>query len=117
MTLTEIEKLLTSVKYPGYRWVVVGKSDMWYLQAAFTAPDCKTHQPAWQHTRKWYLSYHATPSEIVQTALKCVLTSVEHEAREVFTYRGVPIFSPHYDVNQLVALHLTGAAESTRSPA
>ena len=45
-----------------------------------------------------------TPSELVQTALKCVLTSLEHEAREHFTYRGAAIFGPHFDVEALVRI-------------
>ena len=50
------------------------------------------------------MSHEATRSEVVQTALKCVLTSVEHEARESFTYRGRAIFGPHLDVDVLHSL-------------
>lgn len=45
-----------------------------------------------------------TVSELVQTALKAVLTAVEHEVREQFLYRGRAIFNPHCDVEELVAL-------------
>ena len=51
--------------------------------------------------RKWYVSAHATRSEIVQTCLKAVLTACEHEARESFRYRGEAIFGPHHDVEAL----------------
>jgi len=51
---------------------------------------------------KWYLSRHATESEVVLTALKGVLTALEHEAREQFTYRGVALFGPHVDVRALI---------------
>jgi hypothetical protein len=54
--------------------------------------------------RKWYLSPHMTKSEFVQTALKAVLTALEHEARECFLYKGWPVFDPHYDVDKLLAL-------------
>lgn len=52
--------------------------------------------------RKWYVSPYMTRSEIVQTALKAVLTAEEHEAREQFTYKGKAIFGPHLDVEKLV---------------
>jgi len=44
---------------------------------------------------------HMTPSEVVQTAFKSVLTAEEHEAREAFRYRNEAIFCPHFDVEAL----------------
>ena len=58
--------------------------------------------------RKWRLSPHMTRSEIVQIALKAVLTAEEHEVRERFKYRGRSIFDPHYDVDQLWRLRGLG---------
>lgn len=52
-------------------------------------------------TRKWPLSPHMTESEIVQTALLCILVAEEHEAREKFLFRGKPVFGPHFDVDRL----------------
>lgn len=57
-----------------------------------------------QSGRKWYVSSFATKSEVVQTALKAVLTAEEHEAREAFLYRGAAIFGPHLDVDVLLGL-------------
>ena len=57
-----------------------------------------------------------TKSEIVQTALMAVLAAEEHETREAFLYRGQRIFSPHYDVDQLVKLRQTGSSEDLREP-
>ena len=48
--------------------------------------------------------------EIVQTAFKAVLTALEHEARENFTYRGHSIFDPHWDVEKLVELRAKDGA-------
>jgi hypothetical protein len=59
------------------------------------------YDAAWQNGRKWRLSVHMTESEVVQTALKAVLTALEHEAREGFEYRGVAIYGPHLDVEKL----------------
>lgn len=108
MTTGQAEAILSHVRFPGYAFYVKGgftEARPAYLQAAFMAP-CNVDggAPVTQTTRKWQLSAHMTPSELVQTALKCVLTSLEHEAREQFTYRGAAIFGPHFDVEQLVAL-------------
>lgn len=51
--------------------------------------------------RKWRLSKHMTPSEVVQTCLKAVLTAEEHEAREHFLYQGRAIFGPHINIEAL----------------
>lgn len=48
-----------------------------------------------QNGRKFYISEHATDSEIIQTALLAVIQFEEHEAREWFYYKGERIFNPH----------------------
>lgn len=60
----------------------------------------QTGSQAWTG-RKWLISDHMTISEIVQTCLKAILAAEEHEAREFFTFRGCPVFSPHLDVTAL----------------
>jgi hypothetical protein len=54
--------------------------------------------------RQWRISQHATKSEVVQTAMKAVLTALEHEAREEFLYADTAIFGPHFNVDDLVVL-------------
>jgi hypothetical protein len=49
---------------------------------------------AWRG-RKWPIEPEHTEGEIVRTALKAVLTAVEHEAREQFLFDGKAIFDPH----------------------
>ena len=73
-----------------------------YLQVSFMEEDIETGEISQQRGRKWFLSFHMTKSEIVSTALKAVLTAVEHEAREQFRYKGRMIFGPHFDVDALV---------------
>ena len=104
MNRAAIVAVLQEVSFPGYRFEVNLENERTYMRANFFAPCAETGLRELQFTRKWYVSQEATRSEIVQTALKCVLTSIEHEAREVFTYRGRAIFGPHFDVEQLVAL-------------
>jgi len=76
-----------------------------YLQVVFMGRCTDTGEICRQTGRKWYLSPFMTKSEVVQTALKAVLTAEEHEARESFRYRGSAIFGPHFDVDSLVKLY------------
>ncbi len=112
--LKQAVAVMEQVTFPGYSFEVVGDFTVpTYLQAKFSAPytgpDGKpTGVTTLHHTRKWLLSKWMTRSELVQTAFKCVLTSVEHEAREQFTYRDVPVFGPHFNVEELVAIYPAG---------
>jgi hypothetical protein len=102
MQLTDIQLVVQEIRFPGWSFKTV-KDDRGtiYLQGVFLAPCVETGAPHIQHTRRWLLSPAMTRSEIVQTALKCVLTAAEHEVREKFTYKGRAIFGPHYDVDVL----------------
>lgn len=102
MTRDEILQTLREVEFKGYSFhLSPWSSERIYLQAEFVAPCAKTGFPETQYTRKWYVSNEATHSEVVQTCLKCVLTSMEHEARERFLYKGRAIFGPHFNVDTL----------------
>ena len=116
MTLERAKAILRLIDFPGYHFQVMGNSSPMYLQATFHAP-CSVAggQPIRQTTRKWQLSAHMTPSELVQTALKCALTSVEHEAREQFRYRGLAIFGPHFNVDRLAELCMCPDGQEVRS--
>jgi hypothetical protein len=54
--------------------------------------------------RKWFISEHSCRNEIVGTAFKAVMGAMEHEIRENFKYKDVPIFDPHLDPDLLVEL-------------
>ena len=113
---TNIAAALCGVTFPGYTFRLE-MGERTYLQATFFATCAKTGGREVQFTRKWYISHDATASEVVQTALKLVLTSVEHEARESFKYCGHAIFGPHLDVDKLLQLHLDGMALDEREAA
>ncbi|NOS72036.1 MAG: hypothetical protein HOP33_19175 [Verrucomicrobia bacterium] len=104
MRLQEMRAIVCAIEFRNYHFdvieIVCGGPRI--LRARFMAKDIVTGEPEEQFTRKWLLSEHMTRSEIVATALKCVLTSEEHEAREDFLYRGQRIFGPHLDVEELV---------------
>jgi hypothetical protein len=89
-----LEQLMKSVTYKKWSFRILEKGDGFLLQCGW-ANNC-------QRSRKWYVSPHMTKSEVVQTAFKMVVTAEEHEAREQFQFRGVPIFNPHFNVDDKV---------------
>ena len=112
LTKYKVQDILKDVDYPGLVIICDG-NNAWqthnlYLQM-IGYRTCKVTGKALQNTgRKWRISPVMTRSEVVQTALKAVLTYTEHEVRESFKYRGVSIFDPHYNVDELHALRSKG---------
>ncbi|MCK6474281.1 MAG: hypothetical protein L6R28_21390 [Planctomycetes bacterium] len=101
MTLNEMRAVIADVAYPGYEFSVRDDRGVPYLQGRYQEADIATGRAEWQHTRKWLLSEHMVKSEVVQTALKLILTSLEHRAREHFLYKGERCYGPHFDVDTL----------------
>lgn len=75
-----------------------------YLQGVYWEADTLTGKVETQFTRRWFLSPSMGKSEIVATAFKCALTSMEHRTREWFLYKGRAVYHPHYDVDALWAI-------------
>jgi hypothetical protein len=86
---------LSDIRYKDWEFQIGTDGDRHYLQVSFEADGDI------QKGRKWFLSPHMTKSEVIQTALKAVLTAEEHEVREHFTYAGKAVFGPHIDVDAL----------------
>lgn len=117
MNVAEMRAVLELIRVPEFEFKIHAESyKIWppklpeeessvitklYLQGHYTEPDVRSGIPEPQSTRKWILSEHMTKSELVQTAFKCYATSLEHQARESFTYRGRRVFGPHCDVDKL----------------
>jgi hypothetical protein len=105
LTLQDVQKIIDEIDYRDWYFRVGYFEDSHiYIQIKFHDEGLKL----WGG-RKWYISTYSTKDEVVQTALKAVLTAVEHEAREAFLYKGFPIFGPHHSIDELV-----GIAESKR---
>lgn len=107
LTFAEVREILARVQFDDWSFNVLPTNDALYLQVAF-----EDRGGVLQKGRKWYISPHSTEGEIVQTALKAVLTALEHEAREKFLYRGKPIFGPHLSIE---ALHAISDIRSVRA--
>lgn len=108
MSIVEMQAVLEQIKCLDYSFTITLRNDLPFLQGHYVEACVDNPNGSGsveiQHTRKWFLSEHATKSEIVQTALKCVLTSLEHRAREHFLYQGTRVFGPHFDVDELKRL-------------
>lgn len=101
MKLKEVEVILSNIEFEDYTFCAHQRGDIIYLQAGYYEDDIITGRREHQKTRKWLLSEHMVKSEVVQTAFKCVMTSMEHRVREHFLYRQERIFGPHFDVDAL----------------
>jgi hypothetical protein len=102
MHLIEMEQIVSRISFEHYKFILdIDVSSKPFLYARYVEKDIETGLDELQTTRKWVLSYNMTKSELVQTAFKCCLTSMEHRTRESFKYKGRRIFGPHFDVDQL----------------
>ena len=104
MTLAGIEAIIADISYADWTFRSGKLGNGFFVQVEFWAEDCE-HQHIrhriWSG-RKWYISAHSTVDEVGQTCLKTVLTALEHEAREQFTYKGMATFQPHTPIEKLV---------------
>ena len=101
MTQTEMDEILETIEYKDWTFITIKRDHVIYLRCSWWG-ECNTSgMMTRQKSRKWQLSPHMTKSELVQTALKAVLTAEEHEAREKFKYKGKAVFGPHIDIEQL----------------
>jgi hypothetical protein len=115
MTPDEVRAVLAEVRYLDWEFHLGDDDGRMVLQARFaTADSTSGGAAAPQRCRKWLLSPFMTRGEVVQTALLAVLTAVEHEARERFTYQGEAIFGPHFDLESLLRVCAAGDARQMR---
>jgi hypothetical protein len=112
--------VLSHVRYRDWQFRIhaMGRG-RWYLQVVFGTANARgdaAEPEAVQYGRKWLLSEYMTDSEVIQTALKAVLTAEEHEAREHFLVEGVPVFGPHFDVMALAIMASGGLIPMSPRP-
>jgi hypothetical protein len=88
---------VSKIQYKDWRFGIGNIDSVFYLQIWFD--DLYTGEK--QYCRKWMLYPTMNVSEVVRTAWMAVLAAEEHEARELFRYRGRRIFGPHFDVDAM----------------
>lgn len=100
--IEKAKEILSECAFPDYTFKIdVSRTGATYLQATYLEADTLTGDKELQYTRRWFLSPEMNRSEIVSTAFKCIITSMEHRTREWFLYAGRAIYQPHYDVDEL----------------
>lgn len=101
-TLEDLQNIIDDISAGPMNIHVGETNEVPWLQVTFHAADCVTKKMELQKCRKWMLSYHMVTSEVVRTAYKALEAAVLHELGELFTYRGVRVYNPHYAVDALV---------------
>lgn len=119
--MERFNNIITSIRYPGLTFEVgsdtVGDNfKAFWLRVGDPTGRCNVtgaSMPWWG--RKWRLSIHMTNGEVVQTAFKALMTALEHEAREQFTYKGQMVMGPHLDIDAWAAYLKTHNMEADRA--
>lgn len=114
MNKDQVLGIVGKCRFENYSFHVDGDENI-FVHASYCESDTVTGVMMRQRTRRWLISDEATPSDVVRTCFKCVLTSMEHRAREWFTYRDAAIFNPHFDADELVEIHRNALSPSKGS--
>lgn len=109
MNLQQLGSILSAIELTdggSYEFSALEEGEHLFLRYREYAQDSFKQVPQWlwQSGRRWYVSRHATESEVVQTALLAVLQFREHEVREHFRYNGARCFGPHIAVEALCSV-------------
>lgn len=117
MTYAILKEILSTIAFTdvsGRQWEFLcdRRGDVLLLFARFDAPDCNTGELARQTTRKWFVSEHATRSEVLFTALACVKMGLIHEAHEAFLVDGRPLVNPHVNADLLAQFNVEAAEDA-----
>lgn len=103
ITLKQINEALSKVTYANHTFSAEETVGGFHLWISALEPCTYTGAMEMQEGRKWFISTKCTPSDVVRTAFKAVATWAEHEVRENFKYSQTRVFSPHLELNNLVA--------------
>lgn len=116
-TFEDFADIVERINYPGLQVNLYSQRGDTYLVIECHEGTCNiTGKPMSWKGRKWRLSPFMTDGEVVQTAFMAIMAANEHETRERFTYRGVSVFDPHYDIEKLVELRRQPDALAEREP-
>jgi hypothetical protein len=113
---THYKKVLGEVAFPGFTFQLFNHGPHYHLRVRCKGTCNVSGKPLDWSGRWWRLSPHMTPTEIVLTAFKAVLTALEHEAREQFTYKGVAVLDSHIDVEELVRIRSEEKLDARSNP-
>lgn len=100
--LLRVIDIVAECQFPGYRFEVCQLAEnVTALRVAYEEADVMSGVNETQQGRWWIVNAGWEPGQIVQTCLKALLTSLEHRAREHFTWRGRAVLQPHFPLTAL----------------
>lgn len=102
LSLYSLLKIVNDVTYKDWRFRVMEKGDGFLVQAVFKTSCAKTGKKEKQSCRKWYVSAHSCRAEVVRALYKAVEAGEIHEVQEWFKYKGVAVFNPHLNPEDIV---------------
>lgn len=105
----EIEEILRDVSFLDYEFWVneVDNQGETHHEIYISYWETDVEEPGvvkQQFGRSWGIEYDWNRDQVVQTAFKACLTSMEHRTREGFKYKGERVFGPHFNLDDLVEL-------------
>ncbi len=102
---SRVLEIVEKLAFQGYEFILDTLGlDRLSLRVRYWEPDVMTGVIEDQLSREWVFPHGQTVGQLVQTAFKAILTSLEHRAREHFLFRGKPVLQPHLDVEQVWAM-------------
>lgn len=119
LQLDDFRDILKDVRFRDWRVVVnphPNEPARLYMQVRTVTPDNMdpNSEPVEWGGRKYDLSPYMCKSEVVRTAYLAIKKAMDHEVDEQFTYRGLPIYDPHFDVDKLWELRNSDDWSDTR---
>ena len=105
MIFSEIEEIVFACTYkPGWKIFLYDDGRPYIQIEACTLDSTNPTVSAQWKSAKTYLSHHMCRQEIVGAVFQSIERAELHEMREFFRYRGISIYNPHLDPDELVKL-------------
>jgi hypothetical protein len=111
MSAERLRAILSEVRFKQSRFEVEEAAGGFLIQLCGPETDTVTGQQRVYRGRRWYVEAGSGRSAVVRTAFLAAQTWQEHEAREMFQYRGARLFGPHFEADALVRLCEAGGAD------
>lgn len=85
----------------------------WHVQVCYYEPDVNNPDgdAELQESRAWFIPESASETDVVDTAFAAVMRSYDHVVKEHFTYKGKRVFSPHFTMEERLAMAAHQEAE------
>lgn len=103
LTFSQAIDVVNSIQYKeGWNFQISQNAENEFvLQLCIPVVDVLTKEHRLAFGRKWIIPFKQE-GDILRTALMAVLTMEEHEARELFKYKGAAIYGPHQEISRLL---------------